>query len=256
MMVRLLKTPKMKMIFALLFIFITASTGLFYRFLFSLLFAVAVDMTLLKIRKIDYFFPSAGIISAIIINLLLAPNLSFFELLLTILIAIVSKHFLRINKKHILNPAAIGLFLGGLIFGHGVSWWAVSWQQLTFPFFTFLILLLPGYISCFKMRRFKIVASFLLIYNLYYLIFARTITLFDPTVLFFSLVMLSEPMTTPSNYKSQFLFGIFVSVITLLISFQASIFIPDPLIVALLVGNAVFFKWRENWLVLKLKKKV
>src|SRR3989344_8984311 len=193
----LLKTPKFQTALLLFLIFLTAlihqaSLSLLFRFLAGVGLAIVVDILLLKIRKIKPFLPSAGIVSACIIGLLLTPNLPFIVSLSAMLFAIVSKHFLRIDKKHIFNTAAFGLFFASFIFGYGVSWWGVSWQQLKIQnpesIIFFLILLLPGYVSCVKMRRFKIVASFLLIYNLYYLIFARTITLFDPTVLFFSLV--------------------------------------------------------------------
>src|SRR3989338_3053753 len=61
-----------------------------------------------------------------------------------------------------------------------------------------------------------------------------------PTVLFFTLVMLPEPMTTPYIKKYQVIFVVFVSIISFLIS---SFFAGDPLITALLLGNIIFFKF-------------
>jgi len=252
-MLRQLKTPKIQLAFALFLIFITAlirqpSFSLFFRFLIGIVMAIAIDIAFLKARKIESFFPSAGIVSTMIIVLLLAPNLSLVELAITVLIAIFSKHFIRVDKKHIFNPAAFGLFLGGLIFGNAVSWWATSFQQLSInnyqSLFSFLILILPGYVSCIKMRRSKTVIFFLLTYGLFSYLLTKNITVLDPTVLFFSLVMLPEPMTTPNKPANQILFGIFVALISFLISYPISNFIPDPLITALLVGNVVFLKWR------------
>lgn len=259
-MLRLLKTPKIQLALALFLIFITAlirqpSFSLLFRFLIGIVMVISIDIAFLKFRKIESFFPSAGIVSALIIILLLAPNLSLVELTLTLLLAMFAKHFIRVDKKHIFNPAAFGLFLGGLIFGNAVSWWATSFQQLAINnyqlLFSFLILILPGYISCIKMRRSKIVASFLLTYGFFSYFLTKNITILDPTVLFFSLVMLPEPITTPNKPKTQVIFGIFVAVVSILISLPASNFqlltsrlIPDPLIAALLVGNIIFFKWR------------
>ncbi len=71
---------------------------------------------------------------------------------------------------------------------------------------------------------------------------------FDPTVLFFAIVMLPEPMTSPIRPKLQIAFGITVAVLAILLSHPwvtlhipivASL--PDPLIIALLISNATFF---------------
>src|SRR3972149_9778331 len=254
-MLRLFKTPKMLLVLTLLIISATIflrqpSVELFIRFVLTLFIAVVSDILLVRFRKIESFFPSAAIVSGIIIFLLLPPDASILELFITVLIALSAKQFIRINKKHIFNPAVFGLFVGGLIFNHIVSWWGVAWQQLKLnnipAIINFAILLLPFYVSAIKMRRLKIIASFLLIYNLYNYFFAGVLTIFDPTVIFFSFVMLPEPMTTPSNHKSQIIFGIFVALFAILVSYQSFIFIPDSLILALLVGNTVFFKWRKN----------
>lgn len=259
-MFRLFKTPKIQIALALLFIFITAlirhpSLEIFLRFLFTLVLAIAADLILLKLRKIEFFLPSASIVSALIISLLAAPNLSLIELALTVLIAVISKHFLSFNKRHIFNPAAFGLLCASLLFGHIVSWWGVSWQQFKVSSLEsivfFLILLVPGYVSAIKMRRLKIIAAFLLVYNLFNYFFYKSVTVLDPTVLFFSLVMLPEPITTPNKKNLQIYFGIFVGLVSITLSYSLPIFnfqladvIPDPLIAGLLIANLIFFKWR------------
>src|SRR3989344_4969124 len=179
---RLFKTPKMLAAFTLALIFLSAvfkqpSVYLFLRLFLAVVFAVGCEVILLRLRKVEPFFPSAAVVTALIILLLLPPNSSIMELLITILIAIFAKHFIRINKKHLFNPAALGLFVGGVFFNHIVAWWGVSWQQLKFnnpiSVINFLILFAPLYISAIKMRRLKIIVSFLLIYNLYYYFFAK-----------------------------------------------------------------------------------
>lgn len=253
----LLKTPKFQTAFLLFFIFLTAlirqpSLSLLFRFLAGVGLAIGVDVLLQKIRKIKLFFPTAGIVTACIIVLVLAPNLPVMELVLVVILAIVSKHFFRIDKKHIFNPAAFGLFFASVIFAHNVSWWATSFQQLSINnyqlFFSFLILLSPGYISFVRVRRARIIFTFLATYVLLNFILSRSFTLVDPTVLFFSLVMLPEPMTTPNSSSKQILYGIFVACFSIIISsqFLNSRFLilnssPDPLITSLLVGNLLFF---------------
>lgn len=146
----------------------------------------------------------------------------------------ISKHYFRFGKRHIFNPAAFGLFFSHLVFGENISWWAVSWQQLgtqNLQFIILLILILPGLVSAVRMRRFVSVLAFYLVSALF------TKTIFDPTIIFFSLVMLPEPMTTPSKPTEQFLFGISVAILSFMIKFPLSdIFIP-----IILLGNLAFF---------------
>ena len=159
-----------------------------------------------------------------------------------------TKNFLRISNHHLFNPAAIGLVIGGILLHRDVSWWGVSFQTLI-PFgikhtLFFLILLLPSLVSSYRMRRHGSILSFLITYTMLLLFlnhfnFAllRT-TLLDPTVIFFSIVMLPEPMTSPKQLRKQIPYGIFVALMAIVVS---SSFLPDGLLPFLLVGNIVFW---------------
>lgn len=228
-----------------------------YLFLFfvSVGLTGGLDLLLVKLRNIKLFVPSAALVSGSIIGLLYNPKLFIYCFLVTVVLTVFSKHFIRVGRKHIFNPAAFGLLLGSIIFSNDISWWAVSFQQPKvqniFLLFSLLLLFLPGYISGLKMRRYKTIISFYAAYYVMSYFFTKNIALFDPTVLFFSLVMLPEPMTSPSKNVHQILFGSFVGVMSFLISFPASSFqllfsrlIPDPLIGALLIGNLLFFRLR------------
>lgn len=149
-----------------------------------------------------------------------------------------SKHYVRFGNRHIFNPAAFGLFFSHLVFGENISWWAVSWQQfgtqnpqfIMYP----LILLLPGLVSAVSIKRFANILAFYFMYVLF------TKTIFDPTVIFFSLVMLPEPMTTPSKLIEQILFGISIAFFSFIISI-IRFPLPDIFIPVLLLGNLAFF---------------
>lgn len=259
----LLKVTKMQM--AIFLILIAISAVLFGKRLLPLpmiglavLTTVSTDMVLIRLRKIEPFLPSAAIVSGLIIGLLSAPTLPWYHTVAASVIAMVGKNFLRFGNRHIFNPAASGLFIVGLLSMNPVSWWGVSSQTLHIDLISllfFLILLSPGYVSLIHLRRYIILISFLSLYVLFVgtlpliqhsLNFKNLLlgTLFDPTTLFFSLVMLPEPMTTPNNPSRQLLFGAFVATIVVLISFIHSRFIPDPFITGLLVGNLLFFRFR------------
>lgn len=200
-------------------------------FLSVVILTILFDLLFLKIRRIPLFFPLSAIISGMIIGLLNDPNSSFFKILMITFLAIFSKHFLKFKNRPLFNPAAFGLFFGHLFFRQDVSWWAVSQSLL-------LIAFLPGYVSLIRLKSYKTIFSFLIVY--WILNFFSFAKLFDPTVIFFSLVMLPEPMTSPHRFFPQIVFGIVVATLAML--FSLTTWSSDPLIFSLLTGNLIFFK--------------
>jgi hypothetical protein len=213
----------------------------FYVYFIALTAAVLSDLLFLKIRKIKFFFPSAALVTGSIIGLISSPN--WDVIILACVLAMASKNFLRLDKKHVFNPAAFGLFFSHFLFKQDVSWWASSWQTLEGQFSIvtlvgFLILLLPGIISAYRMRRYINIFIFFITYNV---LNWGVSTILDPTLIFFSLVMLPEPMTTPIKPPRQFAFGLVVMALVWLLG---KTILPDIFIPALLLGNLIFFKFK------------
>jgi len=228
-------------------------------FMLSLISAVCADLLFVRLRGVKPFFPSGSLVTGSIIGLLTSPDLSWYVPIVISIIAMFSKNFIRLSNRHIFNPAGFGLLVGAIIFGYNISWWGVSFQRLDIhhlqSIIYFLILLSPALISVLRMRRYRIILSFLITYTFINAVLDPKFTIlnsfFDPTILFFSLVMLPEPMTTPNNHKRQVIFGIFVALVSIFSSypisnfkFQISNLSVDPLIFALLLGNLVFFRFR------------
>lgn len=252
----LFKTPKTQIGFFLTLIFITAfinnpSQKILLVFLLSIVSTVTSDLLFVRLRNIQPFFPSAALVTGSIVGLLTSPYLSWYVPIVVGIIAMFSKNFIRFSNRHIFNPAGFGLLVGAIIFGYAISWWAVSWQQFRIHnsefIIYFLILLSPSLISSYRMGRYRITVAFLLTYfvliflpNTKYLILN---TILDPTILFFSIVMLAEPLTSPNNHMKQILFGVFVALVSILAS-SPILNSLDPLIFSLLLGNIVFFKLR------------
>ncbi|MBI3366610.1 RnfABCDGE type electron transport complex subunit D [Candidatus Roizmanbacteria bacterium] len=260
---RMLKTPKTQIGFLLTLIFITAfinnpSLKVLVVFLLSLVSTVFFDVLFLRLRKIKWFFPSASLVTGSIIGLLTSPDLSWYAPVAVGIIAMFAKNFIRFSNRHIFNPAGFGLFVSAIIFKQSISWWAVSFQQFSIFHFPssiyFLVLLSPAFVSIFKMKRYRITFSFLIAYILINKIlnsqFIIHNSFLDPTILFFSIVMLPEPMTSPNNHKRQIFFGIFVALLSIIVSspiLNSKFLILnslDPLVLSLLLGNLVFFKLR------------
>lgn len=236
----LLKLPKIQMAFFLLIIYLSAyffspSPAKIWLLILALSSTLISDWIFTRLRHSPPFLLSAAMVSGLIIALLTDPNLLWYIPVTTGALAMFSKNFLRFSGRHIFNPAAFGLFISALIFQTGVSWWAVSFQAFPQNLIFFLVLLSPAYVSIKRIRKSFAIFSFLATYALIFLTLP-----FDPTVLFFALVMLPEPMTTPYVKKYQIIFGVFVAIAAFLLS---SVSFADPLIAALLLGNLVFFKF-------------
>lgn len=246
MIMQFLRYPKVQLSILLFLIYLSAlkvypNITTIYLMIASITFCITSDLIFTYLRKRVLFIPFAAITTGLIITLTTDVNASWFELAAICVFAMASKNFIRISGRHIFNPAAFGLFFGGVVFAIPVSWWApISNFQILLPF---LILISPALISAYRMRRFVSILTFLISYAL---LSQSVVGFLDPTALFFSLVMLPEPMTSPFNFKRQAMYGVIVAILSFLLSTNSSIAIllPDVLIPALLLGNLIFFKFK------------
>lgn len=248
-MTSLISFPKVQLSLTLALIYLSNlllnSTQISYLLLIfnCLLFCVGFDLFFTYLRRRTLFIPYAAVASAFIIALIVDPNISWLGLVAVCALAMGSKNFLRISGRHLFNPAGFGLIAGGILLNLSVSWWGVSHQYLNIlnpkVLIAFLILISPIVVSALRMKRYGSIFTFLITYNLIFLILkGQTFSLanfLDPTVVFFSLVMLPEPMTSPVALKRQILYGIFVAIFS---------YLPVGLLQGLLIGNLAFFKYR------------
>ncbi len=229
----LLKTPKLQLAITLILIYLSSLiksdlTLSWYILPLCVGFTIFFDLLFTFLRKKVLFMPLSSLVSGLIIALIINPQALWYQVAVICALAMASKNFVRLSNKHIFNPAAVGLFLGGIIFNLNVSWWGSSFQT---HFWDFLILLTPGIISFYKMKRYGSILSFLIVYEL----LTGFKNLLDPTTIFFALVMLPEPMTSPFDLKKQILYGAIVAVAITILSYFP--ILPDVFIPALLLGN-------------------
>ncbi|HSA84518.1 MAG TPA: oxidoreductase [Patescibacteria group bacterium] len=180
-------------------------------------------------------------ITAGILFLIVPPSLAQQDLLVTFgigVVAIVSKFFLAIRKKHLFNPAAFSLFIFGLFgFGNAI-WWVGS--AVLLPFVTIIGLLIVR-----KIRRFNLFLSFVIVasitvclfniqYQISFIDSLQQVFLSWP-IIFFGTVMLTEPLTMPPRRLLQ---GIYGGIVGLFFGAQfhvGPVFASPEL--ALLIGN-------------------
>ena len=226
-----------------------------YVLIVSLSSTILFDLIISYIRIRKLSIPHAAMVTGMILTLLVDPMLVWYKIAAIAFIAMAIKNFVRINNKHIFNPASAGLLIGGYIFSLNVAWWGSSFQySINFNIQTlilYIILLSPLYVSAYRVRRYFSILSFITTYAvLTFVNFGNSLStlpviLLNPTVIFFSIVMLPEPLTSPSERNKQIIFGIAVAVLNFILAsniIAGNIFIPDVLIASLLLANLIFFK--------------
>ena len=211
------------------------------------------------------FNPESTWITALILALIISPpTLGLFDssyLSLAFLAssaAIASKYILAIRKKHLFNPAALGVALTALCLGQTASWWVGTAAMVPF-------VLIAGLPIVRKIHRFDLWWAFILAFfvGVLYTAAAHSTdvlqmlsrSFLEAPVFFFSTVMLTEPMTTPPTRWWRILYGAIVGFLFLPDVHIASVFLTPEL--ALIIGNLfVYVVSPKQKLLLVLREKV
>ncbi len=200
-------------------------------------------------------------ISALILALILPPIKIPHDVIFlgwVSLWTMASKYLLTLNRKHVFNPVAFGVWITGLGLMQYANWWVGTAVMMP-------AVLIGGLLLVRKLRREDLVFSFLISALLTIVAFGllsgnnifvslQRITLNAP-LLFLAFIMLTEPLTTPPTKGLQVLYGIFVGI---LFTPQVQLFAvhttPES---ALLIGNIFsFLVSPKSKLFLHLKQKI
>ena len=155
--------------------------------------------------------------------------------------AMASKYILSARRRHIFNPAALGVALPGLLLSEPATWWISTIGPLL-P-----LVLIGGILLVRKIRRFDLVLAFA-VANLL-ATFATSspseylgqlrLTALESPFFFFAFVMLTEPLTAPQHRVWRVVYGALVGLLA-----SPNIHVGDYYFtpeVALLVGNLLTF---------------
>lgn len=222
-----------------------ARPNLFWFPLVALATSVVLDILLGRLRWGTWFFSPSSVVTGLLIGLILDPTGSVWMVLSACAVASLSKLFLGAGKKkHIANPAALGIVIASVIFHHPVAWWAPSWG--TIPLVIIVVGMTPVLV---RLRRLWMPITFLIVYFVTNLLFtalpgAIRLTL-DSTVTLFAFVMIPEPITAVPIGRWRYLWGGLVGVFVLALSLL-SFALTDPLLTALLAANIVGFIVRRR----------
>lgn len=238
-----------------------------FAILFSTLFIVTIGLITNRIFAWIYKVSTNAesvYITALILALIIQPidsdsTIFFFTLSGSAsIIGTASKYILAIKKKHFFNPVAVAVALPALFLNVSSSWWvATPWMA---PF-----IVAGGLLVVRKTQRFGLVISFLVFAlatilaphitkgsNLFPIIFNLLIS---TPLLFFSFIMLTEPLTTPPTKGLRIIYGALVGLL-----FSPAIrigFLYSTPEITLVAGNIFsYLVSPKEKLLVKLKEKI
>ena len=200
-------------------------------------------------------------ISAFILALIITPARSDHDLIFmawAAVLAMASKYIVALNAKHLFNPVAISVALTALLINQDATWWVGTTAMLPF-------VLVGGLLIVRKIRRFPMVIAFLLTALIgtagsgllgsgSLLTLLQHVTL-DTPLIFFAVVILTEPLTTPPTDRLQVMYGILVGLLFMPDLHIGRLYLTPEL--AIIAGNVFsYIVSPKTKLVLRFKEKI
>lgn len=207
------------------------------------------DLAWTRLRDKIWYFPLSSFISGLVLAIVSRSDLPIWLVVLLPLLAVFSKQLLHFGKmRHLMNPAAFAMAVMSF-FTPTVTWWATSWSLPGL-----IVIAIVSIFILWKQERWHVALPFLLSYPILLSLFLLitgvpfqslqgilTAQLITGTLLFFSTVMLIEPMTSTFPMPRQrSVYGLLVAIFAvLLMTIFRFIHLPtqDPLILGLICGN-------------------
>jgi enediyne biosynthesis protein E5 len=216
----------------------------------AVLAAAIVDGVIIRLRKGEWEYPSGAVLTAMIVVMVMRAQEPWIVPVVTSVIAVLSKYLFRTRQANVFNPAALALVLMFYLMPHGQSWWGALPDVS--PLWLRLALLAGGIYITNRVNKLPLVLSFI---GAYLCLFTATAFLGDPrhvaeifrspdmdALIYFTLVILTDPPTSPAKYRGQWVFGIIVAVASYVV-FMA-IGVAYFLLAGVLAGN-VWEAWRR-----------
>lgn len=198
----------------------------------SVVSAVVLDSVIIYLKEKKFFITESSVITGLIIGYVLYSQQSLWIFLLASLLAIGSKYFIAVNKKHLFNPAALGIFVSILLF-HATTQWKGT--------YLWYILVPVGVYFVYKIRKIEIIAGYFLAFLVLFgtQAFIQRINFFNIfgyLSYFYVFIMVIEPKTTPIRPPVKFMFGMCLCILIFILTETGARF--DVELCSLLVLNA------------------
>ncbi|MBX4187103.1 MAG: RnfABCDGE type electron transport complex subunit D [Candidatus Doudnabacteria bacterium] len=212
---------------------------LFQTTLILLIVSLAVNKIISSILKIPVNAES-DYITAFILALIITPGSSIWFLVVVAAVAQASKYILAYRGKHIFNPAAVAVLIAYYAMQQGASWWIGGVYMLPF-------VVIGGFLVIRKIQRFDLTLSLLTVVLAIYIFQYQGSGLrsvmeslvVNSSLLFFTFVMLTEPMSSPARRTPRIIYGAIVGFFYSTNFNLGNIYMSPEL--ALILGNVFSF---------------
>lgn len=201
-----------------------------------------------RVIRTRFHFESA-MITGLLLFLIMSPSLdpiALAGLALAGVVATLSKYLIAVRGRHILNPAAAGAIVVGILNLGFVNWWIGT------PFLQPLIVL-GAFLVLYRTQRLAMGAVFIALAAALNIAFflsggssletALSFTFLSSPLIFFAGFMLSEPLTLPPRRWQQLLVAAIVA-LPFAIPFSAGN--ANKYLLALLIGNLIAFVFGQR----------
>ena len=181
--------------------------------------AMLIDVTILRLQKGKWFFPSGALLTGLIIAMILSPREPWYVAAATSAIAVVSKYVFRVRTANVFNPAALALVATFYLFDTAQNWWGALGELAPAAL---VVLIAAGAFITVRVNRIPLVLAFL---GSYYLLSTIAAFMGDPgrvaelyrapdlhAALYFAFFMVTDPPTSPPGHRDQLLYGPIVAV--------------------------------------------
>lgn len=247
--VRFVKTPKgcviiALVILALVSIVLKRDVKSLETVIAATLTGIIVDLVVGLFYTRKRFVSDGGIITGLIVGMVMGSFSPLYVTMATTAIALAAKHVLRIKRKPIFNPAAVGLLVANYVFASMQSWWG-GMSLLSYWYLIPLVVI--GLFVTWRVKKLPQVISFLAAYGLMSALFlAFPSTHMDASyafqnpminsALFLAFFMITDPPTSPAQKVNQVWFGALTGVLSV------GVYLIDPselsyLLIGLLAAN-------------------
>jgi enediyne biosynthesis protein E5 len=216
----------------------------------AVLAAGVVDSVILRLRNGGWEYPSGAVLTAMIVAMVIRPQEPWHVPTITAVVAVLSKYLFRTRHANVFNPAALALVVMSFLLPMGQSWWGALPDVS--PIWLRAALLAGGIYIANRVNKIPLVLSFL---GTYFCLFTAAAFLGDPrlvveifrspdvdAVLYFALIILTDPPTSPSRYRGQWKFGVLTAVIGFAVFQQFGV--AYFLLAGVLAGN-LWEAWRR-----------
>lgn len=209
--------------------------------------AAVAELAVTAVTRRPLRFPDGALGTGMILGMILDPELSLLIPATVAAGAIVVKHTLRIRRRNVLNPAAVGLVVLGFAGIKAQSWWgmAAAPGYVIIPLIT-----VAGAAVANRVNRLPMAGAFLIgYYTVLGIVALSGVSAqvaeayhapFVNTAIFAAFIMVTDPPTSPGRRREQYTYALIcamASAIFIVVAHQLY-FLP----LGILAGN-LWFAW-------------